>query len=249
MPTRWPVESGQPGSLVITATAAGGAGKPVDAEQAVMRRRAGPDHRARPRRAAHGGHDVPVSMTTVATSGGLDIIDRQSENCPPVAVDSEHMRYLSIPRPRQAKGILHPSAGYLVEERASPTGPFRPEARRRLLVRRDIGWVTGHSYIVEAAGNGAVRRDLRGARPIPRLGALVGDHRGVQVLDPVLRPDGDPRLHEQGERHPSPARPQHAAHARLGRRVDQPRGVAWYHEYVGGGKPRSSTPGGRPRPA
>ena len=47
-----------------------------------------------------------------------------------------------------------------------------------------------------------------------------------KVIDPVLRPDRDPGVHEAGRGVPGEARPVVAARARLGRRADQPRGVA-----------------------
>src|SRR4029077_14925731 len=44
-----------------------------------------------------------------------DIVDRQSADCPPVPVDSEHMLYLLYTSGTTAKprAVLHTSAGYL----------------------------------------------------------------------------------------------------------------------------------------
>ncbi len=91
----------------------------------------------------------------------------------------------------------------------------------------DIGWVTGHSYIVYGPlANATTGVMYEGAPGHARLGPLVADRRRLQGHDPVLRPDRDPRVHEAGRGVPGPPRPVVAAPARLGRRADQPRGLA-----------------------
>ena len=51
-----------------------------------------------------------------------DIVDRQSDDCPPVPVDSEHMLYLLYTSGTTAKpkGILHTTAGYLLGTSFTP---------------------------------------------------------------------------------------------------------------------------------
>src|SRR4029453_5153567 len=60
------------------------------------------------------GHDV--HMTPGRDIWWHDIVDRQSEDCPPVPVESEHMLYLLYTSGTTAKpkGILHTTAGYLL---------------------------------------------------------------------------------------------------------------------------------------
>ena len=52
----------------------------------------------------------------------------------------------------------------------------------------DIGWVTGHSYIVYGPlANADDRGHVRGHARHAGVGPLVADHRGLQGHDPLLR--------------------------------------------------------------
>ena len=63
----------------------------------------------------------------------------------------------------------------------------------------DIGWVTGHTYIVYGPlANGTTGVMYEGTPDFPIVGALVGDHRAVQGHDPLHRADRDSRPHEAG---------------------------------------------------
>jgi len=79
-----------------------------------------------------------------------DVVDRQSESCPPVPVDSEHMLYLLYTSGTTAKpkGIMHTSAGYLLGTSYTHETIFDVKPNDVYWCAADIGWVTGHSYIV-----------------------------------------------------------------------------------------------------
>jgi acetyl-CoA synthetase len=79
-----------------------------------------------------------------------EFVDDQSEDCPPVAVDSEHMLYLLYTSGTTAKpkGILHTTAGYLLGTSYSHWSIFDIKPDDVYWCAADIGWVTGHSYIV-----------------------------------------------------------------------------------------------------
>ena len=79
-----------------------------------------------------------------------DIVDRQSEECAPVPVDSEHMLYLLYTSGTTAKpkGILHTTAGYLLGTSFTHEMIFDLKPDDVYWCAADIGWVTGHSYIV-----------------------------------------------------------------------------------------------------
>jgi acetyl-CoA synthetase len=79
-----------------------------------------------------------------------DIVERQSEDCPPVPVDSEHMLYLLYTSGTTAKpkGILHTTAGYLLGTSYTHEMIFDLKPDDVYWCAADIGWVTGHSYIV-----------------------------------------------------------------------------------------------------
>ena len=90
----------------------------------------------------------------------------------------------------------------------------------------DVGWVTGHSYIVYGPlANGATVVMYEGVPELPGQRPLLGDRREVQGHDLLHRPDGDPHDDEVGPRGAREARPVEPARPRIGRRADQPRGV------------------------
>ncbi len=79
-----------------------------------------------------------------------EVVDRQSDVCPPVPVDSEHMLYLLYTSGTTAKpkGILHTTAGYLLGAAFTHWAVFDVKPDDVYWCAADIGWVTGHSYIV-----------------------------------------------------------------------------------------------------
>ena len=71
-------------------------------------------------------------------------------DCPPVALDSEHPLYIlytsgSTGKP---KGILHTTGGYLVGIHTTAKYVFDLRDDDVYWCTADIGWVTGHSYVV-----------------------------------------------------------------------------------------------------
>jgi acetyl-CoA synthetase len=80
-----------------------------------------------------------------------EIVERQSDRHTPEMFDSEHPLYIMYTSGTTAKpkGILHTSAGYLTHTSATHRMVFdiKPESDV-YWTAADIGWVTGHSYIV-----------------------------------------------------------------------------------------------------
>jgi acetyl-CoA synthetase len=89
----------------------------------------------------------------------------------------------------------------------------------------DVGWVTGHSYIVYGPLPTARRCDVRGRAQPARRPTASGTSSSAGASGVLHRAHRDPRVHALGRRVARPARPVVAAAARLGRRADQPRGV------------------------
>ena len=164
-----------------------------------------------------------------ATSGGTTSSSARTRLPARSRSTSEHMLYLLYTSGSTAKpkGITHTTAGYLVGTSYTHQMIFDIKPDDVYWCAADIGWVTGHSYIVYGPlANATTGRPVRRLAGHAGLGSLVADHRGLQGLDPVLRADRDPGVHEAGRRPPGEARPVVAPRPRLGRRADQPRGLA-----------------------
>jgi acetyl-CoA synthetase len=87
-------------------------------------------------------------------------------HCPPVGVDSEHPLYIlytsgSTGKP---KGILHTTGGYLVGVYSTMKYVFDLREDDVYWCTADVGWVTGHSYVVYGPlANGATTLMYEGA--------------------------------------------------------------------------------------
>jgi acetyl-CoA synthetase len=147
------------------------------------------------------------------------------------------------------KGVVHTTGGYLVYAAMTHQYVFDYHDGDVFWCTADVGWVTGHSYIVYGPlANGATTADVRGRADLSRCGRFweVCDKHKVNQF--YTAPTAIRALMGQGP-NGSKSTTCPACAARLGRRADQPRGLVWYDTHVGKGAARSSTPGGRPRPA
>ena len=81
-----------------------------------------------------------------------ELVAKQEEDCPCEEMDSEAMLFLlytsgSTGKP---KGIVHTTAGYMVYTALTARNTFnlKPEQGQVYWCTADVGWVTGHSYII-----------------------------------------------------------------------------------------------------
>jgi acetyl-CoA synthetase len=92
-----------------------------------------------------------VDMTFGRDHWWNDLVGEADPRCAPVPVDSEHLLYLLYTSGTTAKpkGIMHTTGGYLTQTAWTHKVVFdlKPESDVYWCAA-DIGWVTGHSYIV-----------------------------------------------------------------------------------------------------
>ena len=168
-----------------------------------------------------------------------DIVDAQPPDCAPLPLDSEHMLYLLYTSGSTAKpkGIFHTTAGYLLGTAYSHWAIFDLKPDDVYWCAADIGWVTGHSYIVYGPlANGATSVMYEGTPDTPawdRWWQIIEDYK-VNIL--YCAPTAIRAFMKQGEEHP-------AAHDLSSLRVlgsvgepINPEAWLWYHENIGGGK-------------
>ena len=107
--------------------------------------------------------------------------------CPPEAMDSEDMLYTlyTSGTTGKPKGIVHTTGGYLVGTYATTKWVFDLKEEDVYWCTADIGWVTGHSYVVYGPlANGATVVMYEGAPDWPqkdRFWAIVARY-GVTVF-------------------------------------------------------------------
>jgi acetyl-CoA synthetase len=79
-----------------------------------------------------------------------ELVPRQEAACPPEEMESEDMLYLLYTSGTTAKpkGILHTTGGYLTGVASTFRSVFDHKDEDIFWCAADIGWVTGHSYIV-----------------------------------------------------------------------------------------------------
>jgi acetyl-CoA synthetase len=114
------------------------------------------------------GHEVP--MTEGRDHWWHELVEGQSYQCEPVPVDSEHLLYLLHTSGTTAtpKGIMHTTGGYLTGVSATHHYIFDIKPDDVYWCAADIGWVTGHSYIVYGPlANGTTGLLYEGAPQFP----------------------------------------------------------------------------------
>jgi acetyl-CoA synthetase len=180
-----------------------------------------------------------ISMTPGRDHWWHELADAAPADCPAEPVDSEHPLYIlytsgSTGKP---KGILHTTGGYLVGNALTTKWVFDLKDDDTYFCTADIGWVTGHSYIVY----GPLTNHTTGVMyegtpdwPDPSRWWDIIERYGVTIL--YTAPTAI-RAHMKWG-------PQHAAKhdlssLRLLGSVGEPinpEAWIWYHEHIGGGR-------------
>jgi acetyl-CoA synthetase len=117
----------------------------------------------------------PVSMKPGRDLWWHEVIEGQAPTCEPEWVDAEHPLYLlytsgSTGKP---KGIQHCTGGYLLQAKLSTQWIFDLRDEDVFWCTADVGWVTGHSYVVYGPlAAGATVLIYEGAPTFPDGGRL-----------------------------------------------------------------------------
>jgi acetyl-CoA synthetase len=168
-----------------------------------------------------------------------ELMNDASPDCPAEELDSEHPLYVlytsgSTGKP---KGIVHSTAGYLLGSALTHEWVFDIREEDVYWCTADIGWVTGHSYIVYGPlANGTTTLMYEGAPDYPkqdRFWAIVEKY-GVNVF--YTAPTAIRAFIKWGDQWPNG---RDLSSLRLLGTVGEPinpEAWMWYHEVIGKGR-------------
>ncbi|MSR17556.1 MAG: acetate--CoA ligase [Phycisphaerales bacterium] len=182
--------------------------------------------------------NTPVSWSEGRDVWWHDLVAAQQSSCPCEAMDSEDLLFLlytsgSTGKP---KGIRHTIGGYMVFTAATARWTFnlQPDRGQVFFCTADIGWVTGHSYVIYGIlPNRVPTLMYEGAPNFPsesRLWSMVERHKVTQFY---TAPTAIRAFMKWGDEHPK-------GHdlsslillGTVGEPIN-PEAWIWYHETIG----------------
>ncbi|MBL89492.1 MAG: acetate--CoA ligase [Actinobacteria bacterium] len=123
--------------------------------------------------------DTEIQMVKGRDYWWHDLVEKADANCPAESLDSEDLLYLLYTSGTTAKpkGIMHTTAGYLTQVMYTHRYTFDINREKDIYwCAADIGWVTGHSYIVYGPlANGCTSVIYEGTPDTPRSELRSGD--------------------------------------------------------------------------
>lgn len=197
-----------------------------------------------------GTHSVETVLVVRHTGGAVDmqmprdrwfdaVVDPQPAECPPERMNAEDPLFIlytsgSTGKP---KGVLHTSGGYLVYASYTHASVFDLKEDDIYWCTADVGWVTGHSYIVYGPlANGATALMFEGVPNYPdasRFWQVIDKH---QVTLFYTAPTAIRALMREGE---APVKKTSRKSLRLLGTVGEPinpEAWRWYYDVVGDGR-------------
>ncbi|MDP8964739.1 MAG: acetate--CoA ligase [Cyanobacteriota bacterium] len=162
-----------------------------------------------------------------------------SADCPAEPMDSEDMLFIlytsgSTGKP---KGVVHTTAGYNLYTHMTLKWAFDLQDTDVYWCTADVGWITGHSYIVYGPlSNGATTLMYEGAPRASNPGAFwdVIEKHGVNIF--YTAPTAIRAFIKMGDEHP---KARNLSSLRLLGTVGEPinpRAWVWYQQVIGGGR-------------
>jgi acetyl-CoA synthetase len=181
----------------------------------------------------------PIAMQAGRDEWWEDLMGRAAAHCEPEAMDAEDPLYIlyTSGTTGKPKGILHTTGGYLTHVYATTKWVFDLKDTDVFWCTADVGWVTGHSYVVYGPlALGVTEVMYEGAPDHPakdRFWAICERH-GVTVF--YTAPTAIRAFMKWGTDLPAK---HDLSHLRLLGTVGEPinpEAWVWYHQHIGGGR-------------